>query len=820
MSSSQTDFLDSHIPLSFDEKERLEFLLKSTERQISLLRGFIFLSEPTDALSKFSSDTENFNKTRDELQQRLNELERNVSESLQSGCNIAEVIFPDIIKMSSIQSSLGAAERLELISRYRSEVVSARVLGSLEMALSAFEKLSLHIGAHISSTEPLLLPLPPFYVSLLEDFVNMFQKTCKTMEVPKIRPPNNWMENGAESLGDQCPWDAEAMRDFRLLFRTLTYIKLPKPKVISDTAKRVNLSLPVSLLLEPLEKRFLFNFYGDRLTNKPENPEWYFTEVLTWISINDQWLTCVQDEQLKDIIKPFSNLRVDFMQGLLSFVMDKISFDLGLLKTPPKPRCAINLKFDEEEKSEDGDISECSMLTSPPSFFGHLTDEMLAFEARLDGLCYPAQAVRPADLFTHRLDVLQHWISLESKLAHRKLHDILSKPYAWRVVNRVPQCVGDFVALVYSITRRAANLHHSATKSMVFFCKIQLDLIFIFLETMVNALPWNAPSSKNFTTADDSSTGDPTDRLSRWTSILNVLQSVLSTMQEWCNDQFFVEIWEDPKSRQLLTTSWDPWMDEQTEGDVVNEGWKTITQRIESALSETKSPDWSKPTTFTHQRSQCLGVFGGMCELYKHRIDSALKCIGQSLFENLQELAKGYIYDDRQQWSRVEGSNEGPTASSSISCQAGGLFIHLNLELSVTAKALLPSLFTSLWQPVLRNFNRLLYQKLILENRFTAVGANQLKFDIDYSLRGLLMTYADLLAVDDILAECLDACHLLTLPSGSIHLLKRSLINADPTTVIGPLVEVGVRRLTPDEALIILSHYISTTPVEGVEFDL
>ncbi|KAM3183868.1 hypothetical protein ACTXT7_009481 [Hymenolepis weldensis] len=102
----------------------------------------IFLSEPTDVLSKFSSNAENFNKTRDELQQRLNELERKVSESLQSGCNIAK-------------------------------------------------------------------------------------NTCKSMEVPKIRPPNNWMENGAESLGDQCPWDAKTMRDFRLLFRTLTYIKLP-----------------------------------------------------------------------------------------------------------------------------------------------------------------------------------------------------------------------------------------------------------------------------------------------------------------------------------------------------------------------------------------------------------------------------------------------------------------------------------------------------------------------------------------------------------------------------------------------------------------
>nr|CDS33565.1 RAD50 interacting protein 1 [Hymenolepis microstoma] len=814
MSSSQTDFLNSHIQPSSDVKEQLESLLKSTERQISLLKCFIFLNEPTDVLSKFSFEAENFSKTKNEIQKRFDELVPKVSESLQLGGDIAEAIFSDIIKISSIQSTLRESERFELISRYRSEVVSARVLGLLEIALSAFEKLSLHIGAHISSTDLLLFPLPPFYVPLLENFVTMFQDTCKKMEVPKIRPPTNWMENGAERIGDQCPWDMNTMRDFRLLFRTLTYIMLPEPKVISDTAKRVNLSLPVRLLLEPLEKRFLFNFYGNRSTNNPEKPEWYFTEVLTWISINDQWLTWMQDEQLKDVIKPFSNLR-----GLLSFVMDKISFDLGLLKTPPKPRCEVNLKFDGEGKSEDTDISGSGMLTSPPSFFGHLTDEMLVFEARLDGLYYPSQAIRPADLFTRRLDVLQHWISLESELAHRKLHNILSKPYAWRIENGVPQCFGDFVALVYSISRRAANLRHNATKSMVFFCKIQLDLFFIFLETMVNALPWNAPSSKNPNTKDDSSIDDSTDRLSRWTSILNVLQSVLNTMQEWCNDQYFVEIWEDPESRRLLTTSWDPWMDEQGEGDVVNGGWKTITQRIEAALSEATSPDWSKPTTFTHQRSQYLGVFADIYELYKHRIDGALKRVGQSIFENLQDLAKGYLHDDRQQWTRVEGSNESPMVPSSISYHAGSLFIHLSRELSVTSKALLPSLFTSLWQPVLRNFNQLLYRKLILANQFTSAGASQLKFDIDYSLRGLLMAYSDLLAVDDILAECLDACRLLTLPSGSIHLLKRSLANTDPTTVISSLLELGIRRLTPDEVISVLSHYISTTPADGVDFD-
>lgn len=83
-----------------------------------------------------------------------------------------------------------------------------------------------------------------------------------------------------------------------------------------------------------------------------------------------------------------------------------------------------------------GGCNDSGILTTPPSFFGHLIDEMLVFEARLDGLCYPPQAVRPADLFTLRLDVLQHWISLESEIAHHKLTDLLSKPYAWRVDNR------------------------------------------------------------------------------------------------------------------------------------------------------------------------------------------------------------------------------------------------------------------------------------------------------------------------------------------------------------------------------------------------
>ncbi|KAH9280618.1 RAD50-interacting protein 1 [Echinococcus granulosus] len=809
MGETCTETLNKLIQPSFDVKLKLLSLINESEQRILRLKEIISFGESAGALSVFSSHSEHFLREIEEIQQQLAKLEPNVISSLQSGKDLAEKIIPDVLQMKSLQASLSIAERDEAIARYRSEVVASQVLGSLDMSLDSFLNLSLHLGTHVSSSTPVLLPLPPFYGPMLEHFTKMFQEILRQMELPKIRSVGNWMEIGGDRTSNRCPWDEDVLKTFRCLFRTLSNIKLPEGTAETDAAKRAKLSIPVRLILEPLEKRFLFNFYGDRITNKPEKPEWYFTEVLTWITINDQWLTWMQDEQLKDLGKTSSNLRVDFMQGLISFVMDKISFDLGLLKSPPRPRCAIHLKGKEgtEEAAADSTGSTIGLLTSPPSFFGHLTDEMLTFEKCLEGLCYNPQALRPADLFTHRLDVLQHWITLESDLAHRKLKDLLAKPYAWRVDNKVPQCVGDFVTLVYSISRRAVHLHHNAAKSRVFFFKVQLDLIFTFLEAMITALPWNTTTGTT-STALEGVDDESRDCLTRWTSILNALQTVLETTQEWTNDQYFVELWEDQESRRLLTCAWDPWMDEEVEpGNEERNGWKTITHRLGAALTEINSSGVAKTTAVVRRRIQCPGVFSEISELYGRRIEESLQRVGQSLFKRLRELAQAYL-SDSQQWSRVDGyetlsaTNTPPPSATSLSGHTAEMFVRLNCDLSATAKTLLPHLFTTLWQPILRKINQLFYNKLVLENHFTPVGASQLHYDLNHCLRTLLMPYSNLLVVDDLLAECFDACRLLSLPPGSIHLLKQSLLSTNTSSaVLGSLVELGIRRLPPDAAM-------------------
>ncbi|VDK40819.1 unnamed protein product [Taenia asiatica] len=792
MGDTCTDTINKFIQPSFDVKLKLLSLICTNEQRISKLKGIISFGESVGALSAFFCHSEHFLVEIKKIQRQLAILGPNIVSSLQAGKDFAGKIIPDVLQLKSLQASLSVAERDEAIARYRSEVVAAQVLGSLDMSLDSFLNLSLHLGTHIYSSLPVLLPLPLFYDSMLEYFTRMFQELLNRMELPKVRAVSDWMENGADRMSDRCPWDEDVLKTFRSLFQALSDIKLPEGAAETDAAKRAKLSIPVRLILEPLEKRFLFNFYGDRITNKPEKPEWYFTEVLTWITINDQWLTWMQDEQLKDLVKTSFNLRVDFMQGLISFVVDKISFDLGSEET-------------EEPAAESAGLTT-GLLASPPSFFSHLTDEMLTFEKCLEGLCYHPQALRPADLFTHRLDVLQHWITLESEIAHRKLKDLLAKPYAWRVDNKVPQCVGDFVTLVCSISRRAVHLHHNAAKSRVFFFKIQLDLIFTFLEAMITALPWNTTTAAASTTLEGVD-GESHDHLTRWTSILNALQTVLETMQEWTNDQYFVELWESPESHRLLTCAWDPWTDEEMEsGNEGRNGWKTIIRRLGAALTETNSSEVVKTTAVARRLMQCPGAFSEISELYERRIEESLQRVGRSLFGRLRELAQAYLSDSKQ-WSRVDGyetvsATTPPPPAIGPSGHAAEMFVRLNYDLLATAKTLLPRLFTILWQPVLRKVNQLLYNKLVLENHFTHVGANQLNYDLNNCLRALLMPYSNLLAVDDLLAECFDSCRLLSLPPGSIHLLKQSLLSTDTSSaVLGLLVEIGIRRLTLDDAI-------------------
>lgn len=49
-------------------------------------------------------------------------------------------------------------------------------------------------------------------------------------------------------------------------------------------------SLPIALLIRPLRQRFIYHFTGAKLTNRQDKPEWFFTQILTWIKDHVHWV--------------------------------------------------------------------------------------------------------------------------------------------------------------------------------------------------------------------------------------------------------------------------------------------------------------------------------------------------------------------------------------------------------------------------------------------------------------------------------------------------------------------------------------------------
>lgn len=75
------------------------------------------------------------------------------------------------------------------------------------------------------------------------------------------------------------------IKKLQIISEYLLQIELPSESIemTTLTCDFPPLCLPIHYLVLPLKKRFLYHFYGARQTNRIDKPEWYFTQVLSWI---------------------------------------------------------------------------------------------------------------------------------------------------------------------------------------------------------------------------------------------------------------------------------------------------------------------------------------------------------------------------------------------------------------------------------------------------------------------------------------------------------------------------------------------------------
>lgn len=45
----------------------------------------------------------------------------------------------------------------------------------------------------------------------------------------------------------------------------------------------------IQLVVDPFEKRFQFHFCGNKPTNDPSKPEWFLSQIVSWIENNSEY---------------------------------------------------------------------------------------------------------------------------------------------------------------------------------------------------------------------------------------------------------------------------------------------------------------------------------------------------------------------------------------------------------------------------------------------------------------------------------------------------------------------------------------------------
>lgn len=250
------------------------------------------------------------------------------------------------------------------------------------------------------------------------------------------------------------------------------YVKL-SPSIVCPP-----IAAPIELLIKPFRIRFEYHFMSNRQTNRPDKPEYFFTQILNWAKDNHHFVgeifqgpatrACATD-----------NVRLEFVRGLVQLTIEKL----------------IN------------DIEEISL---DEQLFAHLIDEILSFEQDLKTmLLYPNNIPSAVNVLTQPIFFVR-WLALEEKFTSEKMDLILSDennpwtmldPFGPSHINtplaaalsveqeleleelKIPKCADQFVRLLEAMKERYCILPQPAHQLQ--FLKLQIDLIDNFRRRLV-----------------------------------------------------------------------------------------------------------------------------------------------------------------------------------------------------------------------------------------------------------------------------------------------------------------------------------------------
>ncbi|KAK7078398.1 hypothetical protein SK128_017332 [Halocaridina rubra] len=545
------------------------------------------------------------------------------------------------------------------------------------------------------------------------------------------------------------------------------------PGIVADFVQPL---LPIQLLVRPLEVRFLFHFSGNKATNSRENPQWYFTQILKWISAHEQFLDTKIQAVLNQCGHKNTSAKVEFMRGLVRMVVLKLACDLP------------EVQYDDD--------AFCTTI-----------QETLNFERELcQSYSYPLSQPSVLSVLTQAQNFAR-WIHIEKKFALELMDELVSDEGAWLALEsgEAAHCGEQLILLLQGITDRYKRLPQPGHRLQ--FLELQLELLDDFRVRVLQVMKFE--------------TQDPLT--SNYPAILNTVHHITATLSDWGDLPFFVEMqyyqqcFSNIQERtaaavagyELTHSSDDPSSFSIMSQDIsiVNSSIPPEIYARQDAL-ESLNADVAAPSTT--QLSEISGsAFDSIVDLYGHIEGEMIRTLADYVFSEVRARSQPYRKDkwfqttNLKMFTAVNISEPSPSICPLLEVLAR----HLHALRDVLATPI----FNKLWKKVADTLNKYVYEEVILQTHFSDIGAAQFKFDMT---RGLFPIFGEFTQKPENFFNLVKECViLLTLPHATTFLLRDTIRmwqgDQDSFSLaISPvkaLAEHGVTFLSPRDADIIMN---------------
>lgn len=390
-------------------------------------------------------------KTQFELQiQEATQLSKTIHQVLDDDTKAAEV-QKVVDKINELERTLSYLKLLKYVEDISEEMEISLGTGDEESMITCYTNLvELSRQLHSSSCHNFMNYLREivhfWYNNLREKLSSEYMDVLKSLKWP-------FCGTNASTLITPVP---DTIVRFKILTEYLLQLQLPdetskssvKSSLLADFSP---VCLPITLLVRPLRQRFVYHFTGSKQTNRRDKPEWFFTQILTWIKDHAKWIETNVQPVADTTGFNHVNAKVEFMRALVQLAVEKLHSELPVVQ------------YDD-------------------ALFAHLVDESLGFERELrDTLLYPQS--QPATVFVlTQAQIFVKWINMERKYAIEKIESILSSSSAWERVNlddsdemKVTECADAFLTLLTTISDRYNHLPQPGHRLQ--FLELQLELI-------------------------------------------------------------------------------------------------------------------------------------------------------------------------------------------------------------------------------------------------------------------------------------------------------------------------------------------------------